>query len=73
MTLMMEMKKQRNEGREEGRAEGRTEGRTEGEARFADLMAALFRDSRSKDAERTATDIEYRKTLYHEYHMDEKA
>ena len=63
MTLMMEMKKQRSEGRAEGRKEG--------EDRFAELMAALFRDGRTKDAECAATDIAYRNELYHEYHMDE--
>ncbi|WP_294147113.1 Rpn family recombination-promoting nuclease/putative transposase [uncultured Selenomonas sp.] len=57
MTLMMEMKKQRSEG----------------EARFADLMAALFRDGRTKDAERASTDITFRNELYREYHMDDES
>jgi len=35
-------------------------------------MVALLRNGRTKDAERAATDVAYRKTLYHEFHMDEE-
>ena len=57
MTLMMEMKKQRMEG----------------ENRFADLVAAMLQDGRSKDIELATKDIAYRNELYHEYHMDDES
>jgi len=65
----------KEEGRAEGRAEGCAEGRVEGReqgftlgiARLAQLMAKLFSQGRSADAERAANDEDYRNQLFEEY------
>jgi len=54
-------------GRAEGRAEGREQGFTLGIARLAQLMAKLFSQGRSADAERAANDEDYRNQLFEEY------
>ena len=46
---------------------GRTEGREQGENKLASLMAKLFSLNRAKDAEKAATDPEYREKLYVEF------
>ena len=60
----------REEGREEGRAEGREQGFTLGIARLAQLMAKLFSQGRSADAERAANDEDFRNRLFEEYGID---
>ena len=57
----------KEEGRAEGRAEGREQGFALGMARLAQLMTKLFSQGRSVDAERAASDEDYRNRLFEEY------
>ena len=56
--------------KEEGRAEGREQGFALGIARLAQLMAKLFSQGRSADAERAANDEDYLNRLFEEYGID---
>lgn len=47
----------------------RTEGRTEGENNFARLTEYLLKDSRIQDLQKAIKNIEFRRQLYHEYHI----
>ena len=53
-------------GRREGEAKGGAEGEKKGENKLAALMKMLFSQGCSQDAEKAATDPEYREKLYAE-------
>ncbi len=59
------------EKREEGREKGREEGRTEGETKFATLTARLLEAKRYEELEKATKDMEFRRQLYQEFHIED--
>ena len=61
--------KGRKEGEAKGREEGRTEGQEEANKRWSMLMQRLFGEQRYDDANKAASDADFREKLFKEYEI----
>lgn len=59
-----------DEGRKVGYGEGKQNGIEEGENRLATLMQHMLADGRNEAVNKMLKDVEYRRQLYAEYHME---